>query len=107
MFANDNNYGRVRDQCHFTSKYRGAAHSTCNLKFNMSNEIPVGFHNGSNYTYFFIMKEVTNEFEFWKNTEKSKKISVPIEIEGTNIDKDGKDVKIVIDFLNMEVSRTL
>ena len=42
-FAKDKNYRKVIDHCHFTGKYRGAAHSICNLKFNMSNEIPVVF----------------------------------------------------------------
>ena len=37
------NYQKVRDYCHYTSKYRGAAHSFCNLKFNMPNEIPIVF----------------------------------------------------------------
>ena len=29
----------------------------------MSNEIPAVFHNGSNYDYHFIIKELANEFE--------------------------------------------
>ena len=44
----------IRDHCHFTGKRRGAAHSICNLRFNVSNEIPVVFHNGPNYDYHFI-----------------------------------------------------
>ena len=62
-FANDKNYRKVRDYCHFTGKYRGAAHNICNLRFNVLNEIPVFFHNGSNYDYHFIIKELANEFE--------------------------------------------
>ena len=34
------------------------AHSICNLKFNVPNKISVVFHNGSNYDYQFIIKEV-------------------------------------------------
>ena len=55
------NYQKVRDHCHYTSKYRGAAYSICNLKFNALNEIPAAFHNGSNYGYHFIIKELVNE----------------------------------------------
>ena len=42
-------------QCHYTGKYRGAAHSICNLKFNLLNETPLVFHNDSNYDYHFII----------------------------------------------------
>ena len=33
------NYRKVGDHCHYTGKYRGAAHSICNLRFNLPNEI--------------------------------------------------------------------
>ena len=29
------NYQKVRSHCHYTGKYRGAAHSICNLKYNV------------------------------------------------------------------------
>ena len=95
-FANDKNYWKVRDHFHYTGKYRGAAHSICNLKFNVPNEIPVGFHNGSNYDYHFTIKELANEFEkkiecFGRNAEKYKTFSVTIEKEVTNIDKDDNE----------------
>ena len=95
-FANDKNYKKVRDHCHFTGKYRGAAHSICNLKFNVPNETPVVFHNGSNYDYHFIIKELASKFEeqfecLGENTEKYKTFSVPIEKEITSIDKDGNE----------------
>ena len=57
------NYQKVRDHCHSTGKYRGEAHSICNLKLNLPHEIPVVFHNGSNYDYHFIVKELANAFE--------------------------------------------
>ena len=62
MFVNNKNYQKVRDHCHFTGKYRVAAHGVCNLRFNVSNEIAVAFHNGSNYDYQRT-KELANEFE--------------------------------------------
>ena len=43
---------------HSTRKYRGAAHSICNLEFNVHNEISVVFHDGSNYDYHFFIKEL-------------------------------------------------
>ena len=57
------NYGKVRNHCHYTGKYRGEAHSICILKFNVPNETPVIFHNSSNYGYHFIIKELAKEFE--------------------------------------------
>ena len=54
------NYGKLRCHCHYTGKYRGAAHSICNLKFNVPNEILASFHNSSNYDYYFIIKESAN-----------------------------------------------
>ena len=55
-FAKDKNYRKNRDHCHYTGKYRGAAHSICNLKFNVPNEISTVFQRGSNYDYHFIIK---------------------------------------------------
>ena len=39
-----------RDHCHFTGKYRGCAHSTCNLNYCHKHfKIPVIFHNMKNF----------------------------------------------------------
>ena len=46
---------KVRDHCHYTGKYRGAAHSICNLHDKIPKEIPIVFHNGSTYDYHFII----------------------------------------------------
>ena len=52
-----------------------AAHSICNLKYSVPKKIPIVFHNGSNYEYHFIIKELAEEFKKQftcsrKNTEK-------------------------------------
>ena len=36
-------YKKVRDHCHYTGKFRGAAHSICNLNYKLTQEIPVKF----------------------------------------------------------------
>ena len=54
---------KVRDHCHYTGKYRGAAHNICNLRYKIPKEIPIVFHNGSTYDYHFIIKELVKEFE--------------------------------------------
>jgi len=42
-----NHRDAVKDHCHITGKYRGAAHNDCNLKLrlNPKTSIPVVFHN--------------------------------------------------------------
>ena len=66
---------KVRDHCHYTGKYRDAAHNICNLRYKVPKEILVVFHNGSTYDYHFIIKELVKEFEgnfdcLGENTEK-------------------------------------
>ena len=84
------NHWKFRDHSHYTGKYRDAALSICNLKFNVPNEISVVFHYGSNYDYHGIIKELGNDLEgkfgyLEENTEKCRTFSVPIEKEVTEI----------------------
>ena len=49
------NDDKVRDHCHLTGKYRGAAHNGCNLNYKLPKFYPVIFHNLSGYdTHMFI-----------------------------------------------------
>ena len=56
------NYRNVRDHDHYTGLYRGAAHSICNLRYSTQRDIPVVIHNGSNYDFDLIIKELAEEF---------------------------------------------
>ena len=38
-------------------------HRICNLKYSVPTKIPIAFHNGSNYDYHVIIKELSEEFE--------------------------------------------
>ena len=49
---------RVRDHCHITGQYRGSAHQDCNLNFQITDKIPVIFHNLRGYDSHFIMQEI-------------------------------------------------
>ena len=49
---------RVRDHCHYTGRYRGAAHNKCNLKYSKPNNISVFFHNLSGYDSHLIIKKL-------------------------------------------------
>ena len=54
---------KVRDHCHYTGTFKGAAHSISNLSYKVPQEIPVKIHNGSKYDYHFLTKELAEEFK--------------------------------------------
>ena len=75
-------YHKVRDQCHYTGKFRGAALSICNLSYKVPNEIPVVIHNAG-YDTHFITEQLAEEFDgqfdcIGENMEKYITFSVPI-----------------------------
>ena len=52
----------VKDHCHITGRYRGAAHSACNLKLRLSPKtttIPVVFHNLRGYDSHLLMQAIS------------------------------------------------
>ncbi|XP_049886836.1 uncharacterized protein LOC126381397 [Pectinophora gossypiella] len=49
---------KVRDHCHITGKYRGAAHRHCNLQFKVPKCIPIFFHNLSGYDCHLFIKQL-------------------------------------------------
>ena len=49
---------KVRDHCHFTGKYRGAAHNSCNLQFRNPLILPVIFHNLQGYDSHLFIKQL-------------------------------------------------
>ena len=80
-----NNYKKVIDHCHYTEKYRGAAHSICNLRYWEQRESPVVLHNGSNYDFHLIIKELAKKFRtnikcLEENTEKYIPFSIPLKV---------------------------
>ena len=85
----DKKYRKVTDHCHYTGEYRGAAHSICNLKYNVPKKIPIAFHNGSNYVCHFMIKKNTCLGE---DTEKYITFAVSIEKEDTRTNKNGEEI---------------
>ena len=84
----------IRDHCHYTGKYRRAAHNICNLRYKVPKEISIVFHNGSTYDYHFIIKELVKQFNgnfecLGENTEKYITFSVPLKKKIEN-----KDIEI-------------
>ena len=49
---------KVRDHCHFTGKYRGAAHNQCNLGSRKPRLLPVIFHNLQGYDAHLFIKQL-------------------------------------------------
>ena len=77
------NYKEVRDHCHYTGKYRGAAHSLSNRRHQEQRDMPLIIHNGSNYDFHLLIKDLAKEFKsdincIGENTEKYISFSVPI-----------------------------
>ena len=90
----DKKHCKVKDYCHYTGKYRGAAHNICNLRYKIPKEIPAVFHNESVYDYHFIIKELVKEFDgnfecLGENIEKYITFSAPI-----NKKIENKDIEI-------------
>ena len=94
-------YHKVRNHSHYTGKFRGAAHTICNLRHKTSKKVPVVFHNGSTYDYHFIINKLAKELYvqlecLGENTEKYITFSMPISKELDN----GKTVRYRLKFID-------
>ena len=100
------NYCKVRDHCHFTGKYRGAARSVSNLKYNIPRFVPEVFHNGSTYDNHLIIKQLSKDFDGYfncigENTEKYISFSVTfINKESANSNKKKKSDAYSLRFID-------
>ena len=95
---------KVRDHCHLTGRYRGAAHGKCNLAYKLPDFYPVIFHNLSGYdTHMFIkdLAETPGKIDCISKTEE-KYISFTKTIVVDTFEKDGKtrEVKRKIRFID-------
>ena len=76
---------KVRDHCHFTRKYRGAAHSSCNIMYKVPNYIPVVFHNLAGYDSHLFIKELSQYTDnikvIAKNSENYISFSIRVEVD--------------------------
>ena len=82
---NDQNYKNrknIKDHCHYTGKFWGAAHSICNLKYKVQENILIIIHNAI-YDTHFIINQLAKEFKgelnlIGENMEKYITFSVPV-----------------------------
>ena len=49
---------KVADHCHYTGRYRGAAHNSCNLRMATPKFVPVYFHNLEGYDAHLFVKNL-------------------------------------------------
>ena len=50
---------KVRDHCHFTGKFRGAAHNSCSLQCRKPMILPVIFHSIQGYNAHLFIKQLS------------------------------------------------
>ena len=85
---------KVRDHCHYSGKYRGAAHSLCNLQYKIPSYIFAVFHNLAGYdTHMFIKELAKHGYKtgvIATNTEDYISFLVNIEVD-KYIDKNGEE----------------
>ena len=78
---NYENFKNVKDYGYYTRKCRGPAHKLCNSRYQEQRNIPVIIHNGSNYDFHLIIKELAKKIKskmrcIGENTETYKTFSV-------------------------------
>ena len=56
----DNDDEKIRDRCHITGKFRGAAHGSCNINLELTKEVIVIFHNLRGYESHLFLKSLVN-----------------------------------------------
>ena len=88
---------KVKDHCHYTGRFRGAAHNSCNLNYKKPNLIPVVFHNLSGYDSHLFIKNLgfTNgTIDCIPNNEEKYISFTKNTVVGSYTNKEGKDIPI-------------
>ena len=99
----DKGYINKKDY-HYTGKFRGAAHSKCNLSYKVQKEIPIIIHNAT-YDTHFIINQLAIEFKgelncIGDNMEKYITFSVQIKKEVIDNNGDKKTITYKLTFID-------
>ncbi|XP_065667559.1 uncharacterized protein LOC136087872 [Hydra vulgaris] len=85
---------KVRDHCHITGKYRGAAHNSCNLKYKIPKIFSVLFCNISGYDSHLFIKKLSEGKLSCIPINEEKYISYSREIKvGEFTNKEGENIE--------------
>ena len=99
-FKNGDTNRKVRDHCHYSGKYRGAAHSLRNLQYKVPSYIPVVFHNLVGYNAHLFIRELSKYGSqvsvIAKNMEDYISFSIKVEVD-KYVDKNGEERSKEID----------
>ena len=81
---------KVRDHCHYTGRYKGPAHSLCNLRYRIPSYIPVVFHNLLGYDAHLFIRELgknSRDMEVIVKKTKTKRITLSFQLRSLLISK--------------------
>ena len=87
----------MRDRCHLTGKFRGAAHEGCNLKYKIPQFFPVVFHNLSGYDGHLFIKTLGNsegDISCIPNNDENYISFIKQVIVGKFVNEEGKEVNV-------------
>jgi len=85
---------KVRDHCHLSGKFRGAAHNSCNISYQVPKFFPIVFHNLSGYDSHLFIKKLRGNNEEKINcipNSEEKYISFSREVIVDKYKKDGEE----------------
>ena len=90
------NFKKVKGYDYYTGEFRGSAHLLCSSRYQEHRNIPVIIHNGSNYDFHFIIKELAKKFKskmrcIGENTETYKTFSVEFQKDENNNENNNED----------------
>ena len=88
---------KVKDHCHYTGRFRGAAHNSCNLNYKKPKFIPVVFHNLSGYDSHLFIKNLgftDGTIDCIPNNEEKYISFTKNTVVGSYTNKEGKDISI-------------
>ena len=88
---------RVRDHCHLSGKFSGAAHEICNLKYKVPKFFPVVFHNLSGLDSHLFIKTLGNsegDISCISNNEENYISFTKQVIVDKFVNKEGKEINV-------------